>query len=262
MIEAWSTREQVAAAREEFEAALGPAWRRPAAWGVLHDGGDGRIMVDRANLDEHVLPAVVLAGILGYTSGSCSIRFTAADLDRAIEQLSPAEAWTEVVHYNLNAWRYLHEEIGAAGSAVAAFAGEIDIVEPDDPYLGALLDAVHHGRQENPDGTTTLWRPVGPAELELLRACGMRAWPPRLPEQPIFYPVLNEAYARRIAAEWNVAASGSGFVLRFALPTAFARRYPTRQAGGREMLELWIPAEDLDEVNRQLVGPIEVVDVL
>jgi hypothetical protein len=112
---------------------------------------------------------------------------------------------------------------------------------------------------ENADGTTTLWRPVGPAELELLRETGFTAWPPRLPDQPIFYPVLNERYATTIAAQWNVAASGSGFVTRFAVATAFARRYPTRQAGGAEHLELWIPAEDVAELNTHLAGPIEVV---
>ncbi|WP_368861570.1 ADP-ribosylation/crystallin J1 [Actinospica durhamensis] len=119
---------------------------------------------------------------------------------------------------------------------------------------------MHRGRRENPDGSTTLWRPVGPAELELLRATGMRAWPPRLPDQPIFYPVLNEAYARQIADEWNVAASGAGYVTRFRLPTGFARRYPTCQAGGSDKLELWIPAADLDELNRHLIGPIEVLE--
>ncbi|MGH6654115.1 MAG: ADP-ribosylation/crystallin J1 [Actinocrinis sp.] len=118
---------------------------------------------------------------------------------------------------------------------------------------------MHHGRQENADRTTTLWRPVGPVELDLLRAAGMRAWPPRLPGQPIFYPVLNERYARQIADEWNTAASGAGFVTRFTLPTTFARRYPTRQAGGRDHLELWIPAADLDELNRRLIGAISVI---
>jgi len=28
--------------------------------------------------------------------------------------------------------------------------------------------------------------------LALVEASGWLAWPPRLPEQPIFYPVLNE----------------------------------------------------------------------
>src|SRR5690349_12241959 len=49
--------------------------------------------------------------------------------------------------------------------------------------------------------TTTLWRPTGPAELKLVEESGWRAWPPRLPEQPIFYPVLNEDYAIRIARD-------------------------------------------------------------
>lgn len=49
--------------------------------------------------------------------------------------------------------------------------------------------------------TTTLWRPTGPKELDLVRELNWRAWPPRLPEQPIFYPVLNEDYAVRIARD-------------------------------------------------------------
>ena len=34
--------------------------------------------------------------------------------------------------------------------------------------------------------TLTLWRPVGPAELALIEAAEFRAFPSRLPEQPIF----------------------------------------------------------------------------
>jgi hypothetical protein len=60
-----------------------------------------------------------------------------------------------------------------------------------------------------------LWRPVGPQELELIRRSGMREFPPRLPEQPIFYPVLSEEYAIKIARDWNVPASGRGYVTRF-----------------------------------------------
>ncbi|NEV89043.1 ADP-ribosylation/crystallin J1 [Streptomyces tendae] len=107
--------------------------------------------------------------------------------------------------------------------------------------------------------TTTLWRPTGPEELALVEASGWTAWPPRLPEQPIFYPVLNEDYAVRIARDWNVPASGSGYVTRFEVDTAFLARYPVRQAGGVTILELWVPAEELAEFNRHLVGRIEVV---
>ncbi|MET7833818.1 ADP-ribosylation/crystallin J1 [Micromonospora sediminicola] len=107
--------------------------------------------------------------------------------------------------------------------------------------------------------TTTLWRPTGPQELDLVRASGWRAWPPRLPDQPIFYPVLNEQYAVMIARDWNVPASGVGYVTRFHVQRDFAARYPVRQVGGRDILELWVPAEDLDEFNRHIVGPIEVI---
>ncbi|MFF6778700.1 hypothetical protein ACFY8W_34840 [Streptomyces sp. NPDC012637] len=107
--------------------------------------------------------------------------------------------------------------------------------------------------------TTTLWRPTGPQELELVRASAWRAWPPRLPEQPIFYPVLNEDYAIRIARDWNVKHSGVGYVTRFEVDTAFLARYPVRQAGGRTILELWVPAEELDEFNAHIVGTIDVV---
>lgn len=54
--------------------------------------------------------------------------------------------------------------------------------------------------------TVTLWRPVGPEELELIEASGMREFPPRLPDQPIFYPVTSEDYAVKIARDWNARA--------------------------------------------------------
>ncbi|MFD3746088.1 ADP-ribosylation/crystallin J1 [Nocardia sp. NPDC058633] len=107
--------------------------------------------------------------------------------------------------------------------------------------------------------TTTLWRPTGPEELALVAESGWRTWPPRLPDQPIFYPVLNEAYAILIARDWNVPASGAGYVTRFEVDTTYLDRYDVQQAGGRDILEYWIPAEDLDEFNRNIVGGIEVV---
>ena len=107
--------------------------------------------------------------------------------------------------------------------------------------------------------TVTLWRPVGPRELELIQQTGMRAFPPRLPEQPIFYPVLTEEYAVKIARDWNVPASGSGFVTRFQITRDFINRYDVREAGGRSHLEYWIPAEDLNAFNAAIVGLIELV---
>lgn len=108
-------------------------------------------------------------------------------------------------------------------------------------------------------GTITLWRPVGPAELALIQESGMRAFPPRLPEQPIFYPVLTEEYAVRIARDWNVPQSGSGFVTRFEVKRDFLDRYRVQEAGGRALREYWIPADELEEFNAAIVGAIEVV---
>lgn len=106
--------------------------------------------------------------------------------------------------------------------------------------------------------TRTLYRPVGPAELALIKASGWRAFPPRLPDQPIFYPVLNEGYAIQIARDWNVPASGSGYVLRFAVEADYLAQFPVQIVGGREHEELWVPAEQLAEFNAHIVGEIVV----
>src|SRR3954466_2152890 len=105
---------------------------------------------------------------------------------------------------------------------------------------------------------TMLYRPVGTKELALIRAAGWRAFPPRLPEQPIFYPVTNEDYAIQIARDWNVKSSGSGFVTRFNVDAEYAARFPKKIVGSRVHEELWVPAEELAEFNSKIVGKIEV----
>ncbi len=110
--------------------------------------------------------------------------------------------------------------------------------------------------------TVTLYRPVGPKELALIRDSGFRAFPPRLPEQPIFYPVLNEAYATQIARDWNSKSAqngNAGFVTRFAVRAAFLADYRVETVGSRTHQEYWIPAEQLDAFNASIVGEIEVI---
>ena len=111
--------------------------------------------------------------------------------------------------------------------------------------------------------TVTLYRPVGQAELDLIRASGCTALPPRLPQQPIFYPVLNAVYATQIARDWNTgdAASGhAGHVTRFSVRADHLAGYEVRTVGrGGLHEEYWIPAKELDDFNANLVGPIEVV---
>lgn len=106
-----------------------------------------------------------------------------------------------------------------------------------------------------------LYRPVGLEELRLIADSGYRAFPPRLPEQPIFYPVLNVEYARQIARDWNTKSSSFvGFVTRFDVEDAFVARYPVQVAGARNHQELWVPAEELPQLNRHIVAPIAVIE--
>lgn len=108
--------------------------------------------------------------------------------------------------------------------------------------------------------TTTIYRPVGQQELDLIRDGGYREFPPRLPHQPIFYPVLNEEYATQIARDWNTkSGSRRGFVTRFQVRAEFLRRYQIKTVGSSIHQEYWIPAEDLPEFNRNIVGLIEVI---
>jgi len=109
--------------------------------------------------------------------------------------------------------------------------------------------------------TTTLYRPVGQAELELIAASGYHAFPPRLPEQPIFYPVLNEEYATQIARDWNARHNNPrvGYVTRFNVRAEYLATYEVRIVGGSQHAEYWIPAGDLDRFNQNIVGLIEVI---
>lgn len=105
----------------------------------------------------------------------------------------------------------------------------------------------------------TLYRPVGEAELGLIRESGWRQFPPRLPEQPIFYPVLDEEYATQIARDWNTRDGGSGYVLRFVIDGDYLSAYQVQTVGSRAHREYWIPAEELAHFNKHIISPIELI---
>ena len=109
--------------------------------------------------------------------------------------------------------------------------------------------------------SVVLFRPVGQRELGLIKKSLNTKFPPRLPEQPIFYPVLNEGYATQIARDWNAKYNEPkcGYVTRFRVRKSFLDRYEARIVGGIIHREYWIPAEDLDEFNQNIVGKIEVI---
>jgi len=110
--------------------------------------------------------------------------------------------------------------------------------------------------------STVLYRPVGQREYELIEATGFRRFPPRLPEQPFFYPVTNADYATQIARDWNTkdeASGWTGHVLRFRVGTEFLSKYTVQTVGSSVHREYWIPGVDLDEFNQQLDGLIESI---
>ena len=105
-----------------------------------------------------------------------------------------------------------------------------------------------------------LYRPCGLEEMLLVWQSGLKRWPPRLPEQPIFYPVTNQGYAEQISRDWNTkSGTRMGYVTRFEVEDAYASRFERQVVGAREHEELWVPAEDLDVFNDHIIGTIEVV---
>jgi hypothetical protein len=107
--------------------------------------------------------------------------------------------------------------------------------------------------------TTVLFRPIGPMELALIEKSGFAEFPARLEGQPYFYPVQNEVYATEIARDWNAKSAGSGYVTRFRVRTEYLARFDLKTVGSAIHKEYWIPAQDLPEFNRNIVGKIEVV---
>ena len=108
--------------------------------------------------------------------------------------------------------------------------------------------------------TITLYRPTGPVELDLVRQSDFRRWPPRLPGQPIFYPVTNEQYAIEIASQWNIKDSKIGYVTRFQVRTDFISQYAIQKVGGAHHTEWWIPAEELEMLNDNIRPLAKVMD--
>lgn len=107
-----------------------------------------------------------------------------------------------------------------------------------------------------------LYRPVGQAELQLVIDSDYRRFPPRLPEQPIFYPVLNQKYAEEIAGRWNVKDKFSGYkgyVTKFEVDDEYITQFAVQTVGASYHQELWIPAEELDYFNCHIIGRIEII---
>ena len=185
---------------------------------------------------------------------ACHVALAAAACGAAADPAVYAGSWSEwITDPTRPVARGAQPEGEAGGAAIRAANGAVDSA-----MGGAVIGAANGAAGEGASAleVVTLWRPTGPEEMELVRASGLRRWPPRLAEQPIFYPVLNEQYATKIARDWNVPASGVGYVTRFDVEADYLSQFPVRQAGGRDILEYWIPADRLEEFNDHIVGNI------
>lgn len=138
----WSTREGLAAIRDHLAAKIdGYAPPTAHAVGITPASSSAEIEFPHLNVGTGGLAAVVLATIVGHTSGSQTYDLSVTELATAIEALEPAEACTSVAHPNLAAWRELHAEVAdnPARSLVAVFIADLD-----DP-VGSDADATLRG---------------------------------------------------------------------------------------------------------------------
>lgn len=107
-----------------------------------------------------------------------------------------------------------------------------------------------------------LYRPVGFKEMDLILNTGSRRFPPRLPIQPIFYPVLNIDYATEIAQKWNTKDENSGFVgyvTEFEVDSNYISSFEPHIVGASIHQELWVPAESLEDFNHHIQKNILIV---
>ena len=144
----WTTADEIVAARERFIDAI-DGWAAPSVHAlVLVPSGEPvpAEHVALANVGGNLLPASVLATVVGWSHGTAVIEVTPEQLDRAIELLLPAEACTAFEHPNLHHWR---DRILPAWRAdhgarvVAVFVGESRPGQSasDDPSVLAVLAA-------------------------------------------------------------------------------------------------------------------------
>ncbi len=142
----WSTPEGLAAIKDALASTI-DGWQPPVAYavGISPASSSPELEFPHVNAPggTHGLPAVVLAKLLGHTSGSRTYELTRPQLEAAVETLRPAEACTTLEHPNLAAWRTVLAELDAnpARTAYAVFVGDLDdpVESEADATLRTLL---------------------------------------------------------------------------------------------------------------------------
>ena len=110
-----------------------------------------------------------------------------------------------------------------------------------------------------------LYRPVGEKEKELIEESGFTSFPPRFQWQPIFYPVLNQLYAEEIAGKWNTKDENSGYkgyITQFEIDDEYISNYDAQTVGASYHQDFWIPSEELENFNKNIIGKIKIIKVI
>ena len=146
----WSTPEGLRAVRESLAATI-PGWTDPAAYAVgIGAGADSReVGFPHVNADgAHLLPAVVLAKVIGHEGGTATYDLTVDQLRTAAETLAPAEACTAYDHPNLWAWRDLLEQVHPESTLTLTAVFVRDLEDP----AASEADAAMRDLIERPSG--------------------------------------------------------------------------------------------------------------
>lgn len=106
---------------------------------------------------------------------------------------------------------------------------------------------------------TTLYKSLSPVQLAQVVSLGWRAFPAMDDDQQIFAPKLHQAYAEMLARQLEMAHFQAGYVVRFTLGNDFLQRFTPVSVAYREHEEYRIPVRSLAELNRAIVGRIELV---
>lgn len=136
--QAWSTADELRDARLRFEALM-PGYRAPVVHGTVLRHEDGEAEVGAANHDEHLLPAAVLALLVGWDGVTRTVEVPGALLARAVDLVAPAEAAVAYEHPNLHAWRRM---LGHLAGHPACRVVAVLVASEQDPVTGPYDELV------------------------------------------------------------------------------------------------------------------------
>ena len=94
-----------------------------------------------------------------------------------------------------------------------------------------------------------LYRPVGTKELELIKQSEYTKYPARLPEQSIFYPVLNAKYND----------DHKGYVTKFEIDDEYFQHFDIHTVGASYQQEIWVLAQAMEKMHQHMIGKIQVI---